>query len=164
MKVTDSKEGNSFSWMRWLLQKMKTPKPDVCQNGGKERFRTEHYFDGMARRCEHESWGCSLKHVQVTVGKRQRDCWRGGDLECQSLYYINLYFFSTVKTITVFLPLFAHVSLSVPLSHCNLGCLFQSERQKILPPSLPKDVQLVFGLRRSVFPGRHTWLGAWKLR
>jgi len=46
----------------------------------------------------------SLKHMQVTVGKRQRDCWRRGDLGRQSLYYINLYSFSTVNTITVFLP------------------------------------------------------------
>lgn len=68
MKVTDSKEGNSFSHMG-LLQKVKTSKADVCQNGGKDRFGTEHYSDGMAHRCEHKFWDCSLKHVQVTVGK-----------------------------------------------------------------------------------------------
>jgi len=51
MKVTESKKGNSFSRMG-LLQKMKTSKADMCQNGGEDRFRTTHYSDGMACRCE----------------------------------------------------------------------------------------------------------------
>lgn len=52
-----------------------------AKNGRKDKIRTEYYYHGMACCFEHESYGCSLKHMQMTVGKRQSDCWRRRDLE-----------------------------------------------------------------------------------
>lgn len=57
-----------------------------AKNGRKDKIRTEYYYHGMACCFEHESYGCSLKHMQMTVGKRQSDCWRRRDFEWQNPY------------------------------------------------------------------------------
>lgn len=59
-----------------------TPENENVKSWHVPKWRKRQIWDRaslwwMAHLCKHESWGCSLKHVRVSAGKRQRDYGRG---------------------------------------------------------------------------------------